>query len=159
MSMRKIFLLLSVVILTASACLKDDNDIKHPIDPVEKYILGKWAFKAMIGYEAASMPAGVKPFEDTIIYMSDAHYYFINDKDTTELGEFSIGQGQAINGNGHMQTYDSLIYKPATLTHITSNAPPPTISYFRVTNDTLSIGSLYFKDSTASRLYINYVRQ
>lgn len=155
--MRRLLFCLTASIFVISACTKDETPINGP-DPVAKSVLGKWAVKDIAGLEATLMSGGLKssPFSDTLIYTADMRYCIINNGDTADRGEFTIGHGQAINGFGTMQQYNSLVYNSSSLT---DNAPFSPIVYFKMKEDTLSFSTGYFKDSATTKLYASYIRQ
>jgi len=124
-------------------------------------LMGTWAFDQLVGYESANVEAGFKINEDSIIYTEDMRYYFINKGDTTDWGKYDLGHGQALNGNGSLQAYDSIVYHSENpQSPITNDAVRPHMFYFLLQgNNRLSMSTLYFKDSSTAKLYHTYKRR
>lgn len=155
--MRKFLLLLISATLLLNAC---SNDKAPTLPLIVPNISGTWAFHNLVGYETALVETGFKIYEDSIVYTANMRYYFINNGDTTDWGHYSLGQGQAVNGNGVMQSYDSIVYhsenESAPITH---DATKPDMFYYNLDGEILSMSTLYFKDSSSTKLYHNYIHK
>ncbi|SEA63664.1 hypothetical protein SAMN05192529_13623 [Arachidicoccus rhizosphaerae] len=153
--MRKYGGLLFGVIFFFAGCSKEQVN-KITICPVEPTVYGKWAIKDIEGLEAVEFAAGYKPNQDTILMGSDGKYYFINQGDTTDFGEFTLGHNEAVNGFGRIQAYDSIIYQSSRM--LTNDAPQPAIFYFKIGPETLDMSPSYYKDSSNYKFIIHYIR-
>lgn len=155
--MRKILLLFAAAIFIMGACSKNEHPVM-PVDTVAKNIIGKWALSDIPGLEVTMMSSGLHAnlYSDTLIYTADMHFIIIDHQDSADRGDFTVGHGEAINGFGRMQSYDSILYHSSSL--VLDAGYRPSV-YFKLDQDTLRISTAYFKDSAEFRLYANYVRQ
>lgn len=155
--MRKFSMLFIAGTLLLGACSKDKVQTLPLIVP---NVTGTWAFNGFVGYEAALVQTDFKIYEDSIVYTDDMQYYFINNGDTTDWGHFSLGRDSAINGNGQMQRYDSIVYHSENSAKpITNDATKPDMFYFNLKGNLLSMSTLYLKDSSTTKLYHTYIRK
>ena len=158
--MRKIFAVITMGLMGFASCSKDDSP-KPPIDPVVDVFTGTWSLDNIEGLESIQMEKGADPFIDSIVFTGDQHYLFIKNGDTTDAGEYLMGHGEAMNGFGRLQAYDSIVYHSTInlgQTHVL-NAPPPLVQFFKLENDRLKISDSYFKDSASTKLIANYIQK
>lgn len=150
--MKKISLIITAAIFITS-CTKDFK--QHPVDPpMVNSLTGKWAFYSSSGINIPQ-DAITNYFIDTLIYNEDNSYIMIDNKDTIDKGSFSIGYGEAINGFGIKQGYDSILLKTNSTALV---RPYDNVSYIRQTSlDTISFGN-YYKDSSLNKAIVNYLR-
>jgi len=127
------------------------------VEPVQPALSGTWGVDNVIGLDAIDFMAGYRPYQDTMLIGDDGKYYFVNQGDTTDFGDFAFGQSQAVNGFGRVQSYDSIVYHSTR--SIATDAPAPLVYYYQLSTDRLSVSLSYFKDSADYKFIINYIRR
>ena len=150
--MKKISLTI-VAALLMTACTKYFQN--YPVDPpMVNSLTGKWAFYSSYGIYIPQ-DAITNHFIDTLIYNEDYSYILIDNKDTIDKGSFSIGYGEATNGFGIKQGYDSILFKSSS---VVLDPVYPAVRYVKqLSLDTLSMGN-YYKDSSLAKAIVNYVK-
>lgn len=153
--MRKlIFTLLAIATLGITACTKDDGNHVISIGLYPEILVGKWSFQSFKGINVPADAHDPSPFVDTLIFSNHGNYIFIDNRDTSDRGNYTLGESKAING-GKMQVYDSILFKTD---YITQSAVTPPVYYFKIKDDTLIISYGYYNDRFLSKKLIKYIK-
>ncbi|QEC73320.1 hypothetical protein FSB73_18235 [Arachidicoccus ginsenosidivorans] len=151
-----LFFVIVIATVGITACSKYSDSSLHPIDPVVSAIKGKWSVHSSSGINVPSDAAlGKSPFLDTLVFTGSNGYFIIDNNDTIDRGQFSLGQGEAINGDGKLQPYDSILLKTSSLA---SNSIYPSVYYFNIKADTLITSPNFYNDPFLTEKVINYIK-
>lgn len=155
--MRKFFItLLSITMLCIFACSKDVENKNIPIGLYPEVLVGKWSFQSFNDITVLADAHDLSPFVDTLIFTKLGAYTFIDNNDTSDRGKYTLGESRAMNEMGEMQVYDSILLKTD---YITQSATTPSVYYFKIADDTLTVSNGYYNDPFLTKKVIKYIKK
>lgn len=148
--MKKIAILaLALSSIAAISCSKSGNNNRYPIDPAESTFTGHWRVQTSEGTALEHVLGG-----DSLIFSADGKYASYYSGQSSDAGSYSLGHGEALNGFGRMQAYDSIVFKTNLMTEVYRP-----VLFFRFTGaDTLSFSTAYYKDSAQPKGIARYIK-